>query len=181
MKQALLNCTLGLCMLAALAPQVRAQSDAADATASVNLLTRTVSVVNTAGLDFGDVLAGANSFVFSSDIPTAAAWLVDVAGTTQVELSFSLPAALMNAGGTSSIPVTYQTQAASIHEGANPAVTFNPGGTPFAFAVDPSGTQFEVRLGEDVPNNGSGDVAINISTAQPGVHTAVATLTVTIM
>jgi len=181
MKRTLFSCTLGLCLLGAMASQARAQSDAADAAMSVNLLTRTVSVVNTAGLDFGDVLPGANSFVVSSDIPTAAAWLVDVAGATQVELSFSLPAAMVNAGGTSSIPVAYQTQAGSIHEGANPAVTFNPGGTPFAYEVDPAGTLFEVRLGDDVPNNGSGDVAINISGAQPGVHTAVATLTVTIL
>lgn len=38
-----------------------------------------------------------------------------------------------------------------------------------------------MRLGADVNNNGSGDVRIDISGAQPGVDTAVATLTVAII
>lgn len=80
MKRGFFIYPLALCLAGGLAPNAYAQSDADDASMSVNLLPSTVSVVNTAALDFGDVLPGASSFVVSSDIPTAAAWTVDVAG-----------------------------------------------------------------------------------------------------
>jgi len=126
MKRVVSHGLPGLCLLGVTAQRGHAQSDAANAVITVNRLPRSVTVVNRAGLDFGDVLTGPASTIASSDVPASAAWLVDVEGATQVEVSFNLPSVLADAFSTSVIFVTYMSQSASIHERANPVVTFNP-------------------------------------------------------
>lgn len=172
---------IGMLALSPLGPApAHAQSDQADATLTVDVLPQTVSVTNTAGIDFGQLYTS-SGFVHSSDLGSGASWTVDTSGAGEVEIDFTLPTHLQNAGATSTIPLVYQSQSGSIEDGVNPPVLFDPAAGPVAYTIDPNQPSLTVKLGADLANNGSGDVSINPFGATAEVHSAVATLTVTII
>lgn len=179
MKPRTLIVPFAICMLAGLTTGVRAQSDAADALVTVDIQSAVVNVTNTSGLDFGQPYA-ADGILRSSVLGIAAAWTVDVLGADQVELSFSLPPELVGPNPGDLITIQWGSESGSLVEGANPPLVFDPA-TPINQAVAPTGSQFDVFLGADANNNGTGDVVINILNATAGLYQATATLTVTVL
>lgn len=170
---------LAALLLPLLAVEARAQSEAADALVSVDIIPAALSVVNTTGLDFGQAYA-VDGILRSSALGIAAGWTVDVTGADEVDLSLALPAFLQGPNPSDQIVLQWGGQSGSLHEGANPPVVFDPN-TGVTYPVVRTGTQFQVQLGADINNNGQGDVVINVLSASAGLHTATATLTVTVI
>lgn len=170
---------LAIVALMALPGMARAQSDLDHITAQV-IVIGAVDVTGTADLDFGTVLTGSGP-IGSSSVPTAGTWSVTLP-TEQgngVQISFSLPNVLQNAGGTATIPIAFGTQSAALHDGAivsvfDPATgaTAVPGGLPSSFTVS---------LGEDFLADGSGNVQISVGSVPPDTYTGVITMTVAIL
>jgi hypothetical protein len=173
---------LAIVILMALPAVARAQSDSDDITAQVTLV-EAINVIGTTDLNFGTVLVG-STLVRSSEIPTAGTWTAqDIpSGLGQgngVRISFSLPGTLDNAGATQSVIITYGQNSAALDDGINPPFTFDPA-AGILFPIGAAPTSFTITLGEDLPQDTTGDVEINVLGAPADTYTGVITMTVAI-
>lgn len=166
---------LAVVVLLILPSMARAQSDSDDITATVTVLAA-VDVVGLANLDFGAVLQSSGE-VRSSDIPTVGEWSVgSLPNPGGYQVSFTLPAALDNGLG-DLIPITFGSESGVIRQDGGAPGVFDP-----AFPVASGGhNSLQVTLGEDVLQNGAGDVIVDVGNVPTGTYTGVITMTVNIL
>lgn len=156
-----------LASAAPLAAQTILGSAAADA--RVNVTVASSEVVALQDLDFGTQFSG--SVVRSSDVPTQAQWNLTFNSDGPVMWEFTLPTHLTGPNG--SVGISFGNTSLRIDgypEGLDPA-------TPYGLEAV-TGMALQFHLGEDMLNDGTGDVMVNLVGAPTGLYEGSIMLTV---
>lgn len=151
----------------------QAITKSAPATASI-VLTTTLSLTNTAGIDFGTFPAAPQTVA----APAPATWTGSTEPGGMVNISFgSLPTVLTQSGGTSTMGLSFGTTSASYLPTGGAAIAFDPSVGRNSLTTG-SGGGFSISLGTSAVVGNTGAVQAAIGANPPGTYNATVTLTV---
>jgi hypothetical protein len=166
-----LCCTTIVLFTAARLAAQSPRSANAPATVSIPI---SLTLTNTAGLDFGSHFASEGVIA----APSAAAWFGTTDAGNNISFAFVLPSSLarVNGGGNGPVPITFGAASAQAFASGRLDQAFNPAGGLASYTV-PAG-DFGVYLGVGA---GAQGVTVDLSGRAPGTYQGTITLTVTVL
>jgi len=169
---------LALVVTCAFAAPLAAQTQSADATASV-VIAANLTLVNTRGMDFGTVFSSAG--IVRTTNANSARWSGTVDPGNSINVTFALPGALDRVGGGGAVPFSCNTISGGMLFGSTDGGTreFNPYVGSGPYLVSP-GNDFQIALGNEnsEPNYGC---QLDVSGRQAGTYQATIVATVAVL
>lgn len=159
----------------ALVAPAASQSLSRDATATVEILARSLTLEKTRDLTFGSHYASEGAI--RSGQANHARWDGTTEAGAPISIAFSLPPELTRDGGGDAVPITFGSLSARADNGLS--APFNPSGGVYSFNAASDG-HFFVFLGAA---EGSDDdvVIVTLTGHQAGTYSGTITLTVTVL